>query len=48
MLAAAGTAKQGVELYAENAEFLAEEVKLHHELLSTSGSIKPPRPGWLF
>jgi poly(3-hydroxybutyrate) depolymerase len=32
MLAAAQMAEQGVELYAKNAEFLAEEVKIHHEL----------------
>jgi poly(3-hydroxybutyrate) depolymerase len=32
MLAAARMAEQGVELYAKNFKFLAEEVKIHHKL----------------
>jgi poly(3-hydroxybutyrate) depolymerase len=32
MVAAARIAEQGMELYAKNLQFLAEEVKIHHQL----------------
>jgi poly(3-hydroxyalkanoate) synthetase len=42
MVAAARMAKQGLQLYADNMKFLAEEAKIHHELrpkLATANSV---------